>query len=66
MRGHVKMYDPERGWGFIRPDDLGPDVRVEGPPSLNRHDLVSFDVVAGEPDMNGVRRKIAVNVRVIE
>ncbi len=66
MRGHVKMYDPERGYGFIRPDDIGPDVRVEGPPTLKRHDPVTFEVIASEPDSNGVRRKVAVNVRVIE
>ncbi len=74
MRGSVKFYDAERGRGYIRPDDAGPDVQVqawgiingEGPPVLERHQLVAFEVIDGEPDLDGTKRKVAVNVRVIE
>ncbi len=74
MRGHVILYDAERGFGYIRPDDGAIDVRVEewgivngeGPGVLERYQLVAFEIIDGEPNMDGTRRKQAVNVRVIE
>jgi cold shock protein len=26
MRGKIKMFNEDRGFGFIKPDDLGPDM----------------------------------------
>jgi CspA family cold shock protein len=57
MTGTVKFFNAERGYGFIKPDDGGPDVFVHitaveraGIKSLNEGQRISFDV---EPDKKG-------------
>ncbi len=57
MTGTVKFFNPERGYGFIKPDDGGRDVFVHitavetaGLKTLAEGQLVSFEV---EPDKKG-------------
>jgi cold shock protein len=52
MRGTVKWFNSQKGFGFIQPDDGGKDVFVHisaveraGMNSLNEGQKVSFDVV---------------------
>jgi cold shock protein len=52
-QGTVKCFSPDKGYGFIQPDDGGKDVfahirQVEeaGMHSLNEGQKISFDVVA--------------------
>jgi cold shock protein len=57
MTGTVKFFNAERGYGFIKPDDGGPDVFVHitaveraGLKSLVEGQRISYDV---EPDKKG-------------
>ena len=50
MQGIVEFFDPDRGYGFIKPDDGGKDVFVHataleraGMQSLSEGQKVSFD-----------------------
>ena len=63
--GTVKFFNHTRGFGFITPEDGGPDVFVHasalessGIPALNEGDKVSFDI---EDDRRG-RGKQAANI----
>lgn len=54
MRGTVKWFDPEKGYGFIGKDSGGDDVFVhfsaiqcEGYKKLDDGDIVEFDVETG-------------------
>jgi CspA family cold shock protein len=65
MAGTVKFFNAEHGYGFIKPDDGGPDVFVHvtaveraGLKSLPDGQRISFDV---EPDKKGKGPK-AVNL----
>jgi len=65
--GEVKFFNNEKGFGFIKPDDGGPDifvhisaVQASGLPGLNDAQKVSFDT---EPDRRGKGPK-AVNITV--
>jgi cold shock protein len=65
QRGTVKFFNSEKGFGFITPDNGGPDVFVHisavqssGLGTLNEGQQVSFDV---EPDKKGKGPK-AVNL----
>jgi CspA family cold shock protein len=51
--GAVKFFNTQKGFGFIRPDDGGPDVFVHvsavqraGMQSLNEGQKLSYDVVS--------------------
>ncbi|MNC92159.1 Cold shock protein CspA [compost metagenome] len=64
--GKVKFFNGSKGYGFIAPDDGGPDVFVHvselersGVNSLNEGDKVSFEI---EDDRRG-RGKQAANVQ---
>lgn len=57
MSGTVKFFNAERGYGFIKPDDAGPDVFVHitavekaGLKNLAEGQRVTFEV---EPDKKG-------------
>jgi len=67
MAGTVKFFNADRGYGFIKPDNGGPDVFVHvtaveraGLKSLSEGQRISFDV---EPDKKGKGPK-AVNLAV--
>jgi CspA family cold shock protein len=55
MRGTVKWFSDEKGYGFITHDEGGKDyfvnhsaIQAEGFKSLNEGDKVEFDVVQGQ------------------
>lgn len=67
--GTVKWFNPEKGYGFISPDEGGDDVfvhfssiLVDGYKTLNEQQKVSFDV---ETDPKNSSKMRAVNVRII-
>ena len=64
--GKVKWFNPAKGFGFIQPDETGPDVFVHisaleraGIANLNEGQRVSFDVA---PNNKG--KESAVNLKV--
>ncbi|MCQ8781039.1 cold-shock protein [Mangrovibrevibacter kandeliae] len=64
--GIVKFFNTEKGFGFIKPDDGGPDVFVHisavqasGLPGLTENQKIAFDT---EPDRRGKGPK-AVNLQ---
>lgn len=67
MQGTVEFFNPSKGWGFIKRNDEGKDIfvhyseiQMDGYKSLNRGDVVSFDV--GDKD----GKTIAANVVLLE
>lgn len=69
MQGTVKFFDPNRGWGFIAPDDGNGDVFVhhsailmDGFRTLTEGARVEY---ATMPGRKGPSSKQAVNVVVI-
>ena len=65
--GTVKFFNSEKGFGFIKPDNGGPDifvhisaVQASGLPGLDDGQKVTFDT---EPDQRGKGPK-AVNLSV--
>ncbi len=69
MRGSVKFFDAERGFGYIEREEPGPDVFVhhesiingEGPTLLVSGQFVEFDCASQDG-----KASRAYNVRVIE
>jgi cold shock protein len=68
MKGKVKFFNAERGFGFIKLDDGGPDVFVHisaversGLSSLQTNQRITFDL---EPDEKGKGAK-AVNLVIV-
>jgi CspA family cold shock protein len=66
MRGTVKWFSNDKGYGFIKPDEEGEDVFVhfsgvtgEGFKSLSEGDVVEFEVTPGD------RGPQATNVRIV-
>ncbi len=54
MRGTVKWFNDQKGFGFITPEDCGKDcfvhhsaIQAEGFKSLNEGDIVEFEVTEG-------------------
>lgn len=54
MRGTVKWFNDQKGFGFITPEDGGKDcfvhhsaIQADGFRSLNEGDIVEFDVTEG-------------------
>ena len=67
QQGSVKFFNPEKGYGFIKPDDGGRDIFVHitaveqaGLTTLNEGQRVTFEI---EPDKKGKGPK-AVNLKV--
>ena len=67
QQGSVKFFNPEKGYGFIKPDDGGRDIFVHitaveqaSLTTLNEGQRVTFEI---EPDKKGKGPK-AVNLKV--
>ncbi|HAT56295.1 MAG TPA: cold-shock protein [Veillonellaceae bacterium] len=65
--GTVKWFNPDKGFGFITPDDGGEDLFVhfsaivaDGFKTLNEGQKVTFDVA---PDPKNPNRSKAINVQ---
>ena len=64
--GKVKWFDSRKGFGFIEPDDGGPDMFVHisaveraGLSTLNQGQLVSYDLARERGKTNTTNLKLA-------
>jgi CspA family cold shock protein len=64
--GKVKWFDSRKGFGFIEPDDGGPDMFVHisaveraGLSTLNQGQLVSYDLARERGKTNATNLKLA-------
>jgi CspA family cold shock protein len=62
-KGKVRFFDSRKGWGYIQPDDGGPDVFVFHRDSKDK--IMDFDLVIYDEFM-GKKSLQAVNVRKIK
>jgi cold shock protein len=67
MRATIKFYNPEKGFGFARPDDHGQDIfvhvrQVIGGGILMEGDRIEYDI--GSNPRNG--KPQAVHIRVLQ
>ena len=64
--GTIKMYDEDRGFGFIKPDDGGPDIFVHAKSIVGASTLIPAQMVEFESVFDQARGKYrAADVRVI-
>ena len=65
--GRVKFFNPDRGYGFIAPDDGGPDVfvHVHDVEAAGMKILVADQLVAYEVGLARDGRSKAVNLRLL-
>ncbi|MTE13039.1 cold-shock protein [Nocardia aurantiaca] len=70
VHGTVKWFDSEKGFGFLSPDDGGPDVFVEytavegeGFRSLAEGQRVEFEVRRAKPGPEALAVRVIAGVR---
>jgi cold shock protein len=64
--GTIKMYDEERGFGFIRSDDHAADVFVHAKSIVGASELIQGQIVEFEAVFDSARGKYrAADVRVV-
>ncbi len=61
MQGTVKFFNEEKGFGFIKPSNSGPDIFVHSSglqDKIRENDVVEYDEERGKKGMNAVNVKL--------